>query len=267
MCVAEVIRRRFFVTRLVTSLEMQKNTVIFVVLAAFAGFVAGFWLANSINRSAVNVSSTPKPSSAPASSNSKQTVAVPDLTDDEIKAKIAEADKNPTNFTFQKELGTALYGYSTMKQSPDLLPEAVRILERANSLNAKDPDILVALGNAHFDVGFAKKNTSEFQKARELYSKALEIKPGEADVETDLGISYFVQVPPAYDKAAVQLQKVSDANPKHMRSLQFLVQVFVKQNKISDAEKALAKLKSIDPNNDAIDDLNSQISAAKSASK
>ena len=143
----------------------------------------------------------------------------------------------------------------------------MRILDRANSLNSKDFDVLVALGNAHFDIGFAKKDAAEYKKAREIYSAALEVKPGDADVSTDLGLTYFLQNPPEHDKAAAQLQKVSDANPKHERSLQFLVQVFVKQNKIPDAEKALAKLKTIDPNNDAIPDLTSQISAARSGVK
>ena len=240
---------------------MHKNTILFVIIAAFAGFAGGFWLANSINRSAMN-STGPLPASS--NSNRSQPKEETDLTDDEIKAKITEADKNPTNFAFQKELGIALYSYAVMKKDPSLFPEAVRILDRAGSLNAKDFDVLVTLGNAHFDIGFAQKNTAEFQKARETYSKALEVKPGDIDVQTDLGISYFVQEPPAYDKAVAELQKVSDANPKGDRSLQFLVQIFVKQNKLPEAEKTLAKLKSIDPKNDAIPELATLISDAQS---
>ena len=142
---------------------MQKNTLLLVILALFAGFAGGFWLANSINRSAAN-SGAPMP----ASSNSvkPQSKQDADLTDDEIKAKIDEADKNPTNLAFQKELGIALYSYAVMKKDQSLFPQAIRILDRANSLNAKDFDILVTLGNAHFDLGFAEKNISEFQKAR-----------------------------------------------------------------------------------------------------
>ena len=242
---------------------MHKNTIIFVIIAAFAGFVGGFWLANSINRSAVNSAVAQKPA-ANSNSTSKQTKDELDLTEDEINAKIAEADKNAGNFSFQKDLGIALYKYSAMKQDADLLNESARILDRANSLNSKDFDVLVALGNAHFDIGFAKKDAAQYQKAREIYTTALEIKPGDTDVSTDLGLTYFLQEPPAYDKAAAQLQKVSDANPKNTRSLQFLVRVFVKQNKLPEAENALAKLKGIDPNYEAIPDLTSEISAARS---
>lgn len=240
---------------------MHKNTIIFVFIAALFGFVGGFWLANSINRSAAN---TAAPQIAAASNaNSSKNNDELDLTDDEINAKIAEADKNASNFSFQKDLGTALYRYAVMKQNVGLLAESARILNRANSLKAKDFDVLTALGHAHFDIGFAKKDAAEYQKAREIYIEALEIKPGDADISTDLGLTWFLQDPPSYEKAAAQLQKVIDANPKHTRSMQFLVRVFLKQNKISEAEKTLDKLKSIDPSYNAIPELNSELSAAR----
>jgi tetratricopeptide (TPR) repeat protein len=248
-----------YLVRLLTSFVMQKNTLLLVTLALFVGFAGGFWLANSINRSATN-SGGPLP--VPSNSNSQQTKQDPDLTDDEIKAKIDEADKTPTDFTFQKQLGISFYRYAAMKNDQNLFRQSVRILDRAHSLNPKDLDVLVTLGNAHFDLGFAQKDTAEFQKARETYSKALAVKPGDVDVQTDLGISYFVQEPPDYDKAAAELQKVPDTTEKGSRALQFLVQIFVKQNKLPEAEKTLAKLKTIDPKNDAIPELATLISDA-----
>lgn len=240
---------------------MHRNTIAFVIVAAIAGFIGGFWLANSINRSAVN---SLAPQTGIVNANVSQSSGQLDLSAEELRGKIAEADRNPDNFAFQKDLGVALYRYAAMKQDAGLLAEAVRILERGNSLNAKDFDVLVALGNAHFDIGFYKKDATSFQKARDVYSKALAVKPGEPDVQTDLGLTYFLQEPPAYDKAVTELTKVSDADPKHERSLQFLVQTFVKQGKLGDAEKALAKIKSINPSNPAITELAAQISAAQS---
>lgn len=245
---------------------MQKNTLLFVVLALIVGIAVGFSVANYINRSEMR-SAAPQKTAATSNSNTALTSEDLELTDNEIKTKISEADKNPGNFPFQKDLGLALYQYAAMKQDTNLLTEAARILERANSLNSKDFDVLVAFGNAHFDIGFAKKDTSEYQKAREIYTKALDIKPGDADVSTDLGITYFLQEPPAYDKAAAQLQKVTDADPKHTRSLQFLVRTFVKQNKLAEAEKALTKLKAIDPNYNALSDLTKEISDARTSEK
>lgn len=241
---------------------MHRNTFAFVIVAVIAGFVAGFWLANSINRSAVTTSAANG-----ATSDVSRSAPDTDLTDTEIQAKIAEADKSPDNLAFQRDLGISLYRYAAMKQSPKLLRDSIRILERASSLKQDDFDVLSALGNAYFDIGFFNKDKASFQKARESYSKALAIKPAEPDVSTDFGLTYFLQEPPELDKAAFELERVSKTNPKHERSLQFLVQVYVKQNRLPDAESAFAKLKELNPNNSAITELTSTINSAGGNSK
>jgi tetratricopeptide (TPR) repeat protein len=265
-----LVKRRFFQWRasLLTSSVMEKNSVIFIILALVVGFIGGFVLANKLNGSEIAELRAQSAQKPPANSN---TMAQPSSTDvtltpEELQAKIAEADKNPTNAAYQKDLGIALYRYAAMKQDDDLLIEAVRILERADTLKPKDFDILVALGNAHFDIGFYKEDAAQFQAARDVYTKALQVKPGDVDVQTDFGITYFLQKPPALDKAAAELQKVSELNPNHSRSLQFLVQTYIKQNKLPDAERALARLKSIEPKNPAITDLSTKLSAAQAGS-
>ena len=242
---------------------MNGSSIAFILMALIAGFAGGFLLANKLNGSEIAALRAQAAQQPTANTNQSRPNDDATLTVDELKAKIAEADSNPTNLTYQKRLGVSLYRYASMKQDNDLLAESIRILTRANSLDAKDFDVLVALGNAHFDVGFFKKDLASFQTARNLYGKALDIKPGDADVRTDLGISYFVQEPPAYDKAVAELQRVLSAEPKLSRALQFLVQVYTKQGKLTEAEKSLAKLKEVSPNEPAIAELTSQISAAR----
>lgn len=246
---------------------MHRNTVGFIIVAAIAGFIAGFLLANNINRSAITTSGTQIEQKKSVNSNQSQNTDEPSLSAEELRSKIAEADKNPANFAYQKNLGISLYRYASMKSDPDLLTESIRILTRANSIDAKDFDVIVALGNAHFDLGFFKKDLASFQMARDLYGKALDVKPGDADVRTDLGISYFVQEPPDFDKAVATLMQVLSSNPKHDRAMQFLVQTYVKQGKIPDAEKALAKIIELNPSNPAITDMRLLISNAKSGTK
>ncbi len=248
-------------------MQMNKNTVLFVIIAALGGFIGGFFLANSINRSALSEIRPENQKPGNSSSNNKPATGNPELTSEEIKAKIAEADKNPGNFEFQKDLGTGLYQYAVINKDNSLLADSARILERARSLNPKDFDVLVALGNARFDIGFAENDLASFQTARDIYTKALEVKPGDANVMTDYGISYFVQEPPAYDKAAAALQKVLDADPKQPRALQFMIRTLSKQNRFDEAEKALAKLSAIDPANEAVAELRSQIAKDKGGLK
>ena len=240
---------------------MHRNTFAFVIVAAIGGFVAGFWLANSLNRNAGTMVNSNSQLQATNTAGVPTNPPNSQLSVEEIRAKITEADKNPTNFAFQRDLGISLYRYAAMQSDEGLLAEAARILERADSLTPKDFDVLVALGNAHFDIGFFKEDAASFQKARDIYTKALAVRPADPDVATDRGLTYFLQKPPAYDIAATELSKVSDANPKHERSLQFLVQTYVRQNRLSDAEKAVAKLKGINPNNTAIPELTSMIAA------
>jgi len=185
------------------------------------------------------------------------------LSPEEIKAKIAEADANSGDFSFQKNLGLGLYRYAAMKQDDMLLEEARRILDRARSINASDFDVLVGLGNAQFDIGFYRKDAASFQAARDTYSKALTIRPDDADVQTDLGLTYFLQDPPAYDKAEQELKKVGNKNPRHERSLQFLVQVYTRQNRPSDARSTLEKLKSLNPAHPAIAELSTMVAAVE----
>lgn len=242
---------------------MHKNTVLLVIIAALTGLIGGFLLANSLNRAEINaLRSQVGPAKAVNSAEPKNDSDAT-LSNDELRAKIAEADKNPTNFTYQKNLGISLYKYSETTPGQGVLSEALRILTRANELNGKDFDVLVALGNAHFDTGFNKKDIASFETARQIYSKALELNPGDSNVRTDLGISYLVQEPPEYDKAAGELNRVLSTNPQHDRAMQFLVQTYVKQGKLPEADKMLARIIEINPSNPAINDLRSQISAAK----
>ena len=118
---------------------MHKNTVLFVIIAALGGFIAGFMLANSINRSQPSTAGKTA-DIAPATGKTPTGKNDQDLSPAEIKAKIAEADKDPTNFNFQKDLGIGLYRYANLKQDPEVLDEATRILARANDLQPNNFD-------------------------------------------------------------------------------------------------------------------------------
>ena len=245
---------------------MEKKTLLLVIVAALGGLIGGFLLANSMNRSEMNALRSQ--AVAPAANSPQATKANDDtLSPEEIKAKIDEADQNADNFAFQKNLGVGLYRYAAMKQDEKIMVEAERILTRAAKLDAKDFDVLVALGNSEFDLGFFKKENAGFERARATYIKALEVKPNDLDVQTDLGLTYFLSEPADNAKAAMTLEKVIAADPKHSRSMQFLVQSYTKLGRIADAEKMLARLKEIEPKNAQLGELTSQIANAKGGAK
>jgi tetratricopeptide (TPR) repeat protein len=239
---------------------MDKTTVLVAIITLLVGFIGGFMLANSLNRSefiSTAGGNAPTQMANTATASSENT-----LSPEEIRSRIAEADGNPDNFSFQKNLGIALYRYGAMKQDEAVMSEAVRILTRANTIDQKDFDVLVALGNGHFDLGYAKRETDGFDRAREFYAKALAVRANDTDVQTDIGISYFVQPQPDLTRAAAELEKVTATNPRHDRSMQFLAQVYIQQKRLGEAEKTISKIREVSPGNPAINELTNQLSAA-----
>jgi tetratricopeptide (TPR) repeat protein len=225
------------------------------IIGVLLSFIGGFLLANSLNRNEINGLRADNERMKKNQSGVPQNQTDETLSEEELRLKIAEADKSPNNFSYQRNLGLALYRYGAMRQDPNLIAEAARLLQRAYDNNPKDYDVTVALGNSFYDIGFFKKELSGFVKAREFYRTALEQKPNDADVRVDLGLSYYLAEPPELDKAAAELEKALEANPKQERALQFMTQTMIRQNKMAEAEKYLAQLREINPQTPALDEV------------
>src|SRR5688572_2432592 len=109
---------RYLKCILVIFYRMDKKLVWISVLAVVISFIGGFLLANAFNRSELDAL---RAENARLKNDRTQTTSQPDLTADEIRQRIAEADQNPDDFSFQKNLGIALYRYAAMKQDAELL--------------------------------------------------------------------------------------------------------------------------------------------------
>ena len=233
---------------------MNKNFLWISILAVLIAFAGGFLLANALNRSEFTKITAEnerlKNTSQPSSNSNEQELSV-----DEVKQKIAQADQNPDNFDFQKNLGIALYRYATFKQNPELLLDVERLLKRAYDKNPKDQEVLVFYGNTLFDIGYARKDNAKFEQARKIYTEALAQQPKDVDIQTDFGLTYFYETPPQDEKAIVELKKALALKSNHERSLQYMAQIYARQNKSDESEKYLAELRKVNPNNAIFDQL------------
>ena len=182
-----------------------------------------------------------------------------ELTDDEIRQKIIEADQNPTNFDFQKNLALGLYGYAGMKQDAKYLPDAARLLRRALESKPQDYETIVALGNIHLDLGQINKDQSAIEQSREFYRTALTIKKDDADVQNDLGLTYFFAVPPDAERAIAEYEKALQVNPKHEKALENLIRAFLSLEKTKEAGDYLNRLRETNPRNQSLPDLEAQV--------
>lgn len=242
---------------------MKTNVLLLSIIAVIASFAGGFLLANALNRNEFNNLKAENGRLQSSQTDGRNGDSGNTLTNEEIARKIDEADRNSDDFTFQKGLGLGLYRYAAVKQDTKLFAQAARLLERAAKLNPQDYDVIVALGNLYFDVGYYKKNNEELLTAREFYQKALEQKPNDVDVRTDLGLTYFLLNPPEIEQAIAEFQKSLRINSKHEKSLQVLTQALLKQNKANEAEKYLAILKSVNQNNETLPELSAQLAQSK----
>jgi tetratricopeptide (TPR) repeat protein len=218
-------------------------------------FAGGFLIANSFNRSELesvrSENDRLKANVAEATNKSAEFT----LSDEEIKARIAEADGSPSNLKFNRDLGIALYRYGVIKKDVQILSESIRLLNRVNAADPKDLDAAITLGHAHFDIATFGKEPTRFKTARDVYIKALDLKPRDADVITDIALTYFLEEPPNLNNAASEFQKALAINPKNERALQFYTQTLWQAGKGDEAAKALAKLKEVNSSNSAIPEL------------
>ena len=238
---------------------MNTKTIWLSILAVAISFAGGFLFANALNRSELEQLRAENGRLKTAQTNAPKTEGDQTLTDEEIRKRIAEADQNQNDLEFQKNLGVALYRYASMKQDATYMPDAARLLLRAYEKNSSDKDLTVTLGHLYYDIGFYKKDNSGFEKAREYYQKILKETPKDVDTRTDYGLTYFLQNPPEYDKAIAEFHKSLETNPKHEKTLQFLVQALIKQGKTQEAETYLAKLKEVNPNTPSLSEIQAQM--------
>lgn len=245
---------------------MTKQSVLAAIAACLIGFVGGFMFANTLNRREMTTQAPPLEQPA-VPSTADGTPASATLSPEEIKARVEMADRSPGDFKFQKSLGLSLYRYASLKQDASILPDAIRIMQRALDLDSADRDLQIGLGNAHFDVGYFNKDNASFERARGFYDKALARIPSDADVRADVALTYYLQSPPDLESAVREFEKGLEANPKHERSLQFLVQTYVKKNEIAKANQILDRLKAANPSNQAIGELTAMIAAGPESVK
>ena len=214
---------------------MQKY-ILFGLGGLIIGAVLGFYVANSINRSAQTKSmvSSQNPTDAPfnhqqANPQLPQT-AQPMLGD--VQETLDKAKNEPANFEAQIKAGDM---YAQIKR----FDKAVEFYEQADKLKPNDLSLAVKAGNAYFDAG-------QFEKAENWYLKALE-KKEDPNVRTDLGITYLERQNPDVDRAIKEFQTSLQTDPKHLPTIYNLSLAYHKKGDLEESRKYSAKLDELNP--------------------
>lgn len=244
---------------------MNKNSFFITVLGLVGGFIIGFWITNNFfyernpGRPAANSSAGP---ANPANPNADPRATT--LSPEEIKTFIATADAKPTDIELQKKVGFSLYQYASSQQDLSLLPEVRRLLERASAGAPTDADLMVALGNVNFDIA-QNSDPASFKKAREYYTKALALKPKDINVITDLGLTYYFDQPSDPVRAVVEYRKSLAIDPKHELTLQNMFFALMATGAVEEASQIMATLESVNPSNQSLPNMKTQLAQKKNA--
>jgi tetratricopeptide (TPR) repeat protein len=225
---------------------MTKENILFAIIGILAGFMGGFFFANSVNQGAM----VPAPSGAqqtaglpsghPAVPGAPGGGAVP-----EVQAAIDNAKQNPNDFDAQMKAAELYYQIQRFDG-------AIEFLKKANELQPDNYEVIVNLGNSYFDA-------EKYEDAEKTYSKALDKKPTDLNVRTDLGLTFLFRGTPNYDRAIQEFKRVLDADPNHVQALQNLTVAYTKKSDKANASGTLARLEQVDSANTAIAKLREEI--------
>lgn len=123
--------------------------------------------------------------------------------------------------------------------------------------NPNDADAVLKLANLNFDIG-------QFQRSQELYTQYLKLRPNDADVLTDLGISY--RETRNFDQALAQFQKARKLSPEHWQAYYNEVVVLAFDlKKPEQANQVLGQLQKLQPGNPEVARLAEAMAKQRSA--
>jgi TolA-binding protein len=119
--------------------------------------------------------------------------------------------------------------------------QAIQELKAYVDKNPNDANAVRQLADLNFEI-------RNWKRAQELYRHYLELKPGDPDVMTDLGIAY--RETSDFDKSLALFQQVHKAAPDHWKSyFNEVVVLAFDLKKVEEAKAPLAKLQQMQPSN------------------
>ncbi|MBK7598811.1 MAG: tetratricopeptide repeat protein [Acidobacteria bacterium] len=227
---------------------MNKEKVIFGIIGLLAGLIIGYIGTNYINRTygaatpakaVAQTAGSPAEGETPAGHPPLDPAAAnTGGSQGEVTAVIQKARNETSNFEAQMQAANLYRQISRNEQ-------ALEFLERAQKIKQDDFDLLVKLGDVNFDL-------SRFDQAEKWYQSALKLKPKDAVVRMDLGLTFYLRQPKNFDRAITEFKTALNDSPGNERVIQNLIQALIDKGDKAAAENYLGQLQKINPNNQAI---------------
>jgi tetratricopeptide (TPR) repeat protein len=237
---------------------MTKDNIMFAIIGVLLGVIVGYVFATNIQqqedaRRALGSRTTGE--TAQSSELPENHPPISEMSGSSAEtALIEKAQNEPGNFDAQMQAAALHYRSRRFN-------EALELLARANNLRPDSYEALVALGNTNFDAG-------RYEIAEKWYTAALAKRPQDVSVRTDLGLTFLVRDPGQdVDRAIKEFRSSLEIEPRHEQTLQNLVVALTKKGSLGEADRALKKLSEVNPSNQSLTRLRTDLEAARSSAK
>jgi tetratricopeptide (TPR) repeat protein len=242
---------------------MTKDNILFSIIGVLLGVIIGYAFATNLNRQesarrapAVRTGEEMRqdselPENHPTISETAEPTQAGGSSAD--AAAIERAQKEPDNYEAQMSAARIHYGNRRFDES-------IELLMRANQLRPESYEPIVELGNANFDA-------HRFEIAEKWYTAALVKNPQDINVRTDLGLTFLFRERQDVDRAIQEFRRSLEIDPRHEQTLQNMVVALTKKGNVREAEATLKLLREVNPGNQSLTKLGSDIEAARVSSK
>ena len=265
--------------------SFNTKTIVVGALCVVLGFLAGFFLANGINREEqdklrAEVTSLRAGGGAArdgakgaAQGGGQQAAAAgddnsfPTLSDAQLANAVSRADAAPDDKELQRKVGQALYVYAWQSGNASILPDVARILLRAHDLDPKDYKTTVMAGDAQFLIARGKGDQKALADARKLYETALAAQPDDAIVRTSYGLTYFYGRPSDPQRAVREYRRALQKDPRQEMAVQSLAAALIETGGFDEAGRRLEELEKLNPSNTELVNLRAQLEQKRNAAK
>lgn len=257
---------------------LNRSKLLYLIIGLLAGSLIGFAFTNAVNRREqeemraelerlrASAASSARSTGETGGANVDGDSTMPRVSDEQLRNAIARGDASPNDLTLQRDLGRNLYLYASYTNNVEIIPDAIRFLQRARDGNPKDYETTVFLGDAY--LAFARtSDPNRFEEARLLYQQALRLKPGDPNAHTGLGMTYFFDRPSEPRRAIIEYRKALASDARHEAALQNLATALIATGDLTEAQKTIEQLKSVNAQNAALPDIEAQLSQTRNAAR
>jgi tetratricopeptide (TPR) repeat protein len=227
---------------------MKKQNYLFGIIGLIAGLAMGYVGADYLNRQAPgateNVAATAEgelpPGHPPSNPGGGEGASAGPAMDE-----IQQARNAPNDFDLQMK-AAGLFKQIGRSEG------ALEFYERARKVKPEDPDLLITLGNANFDL-------KRYAEAEKWYRLALKARPNDALIQMDLGSTFYLREPRDLEQAISFYRAALKADPRHEKSLQNLTRALLDKGEKAAAGQTLAQLEAVNPGNKAIEKFRAEL--------